>query len=208
MTSSWPTDKVQLGYLPAYEAISRNLAQVTDGHPMWTAGAPAILEIGVANGGGMEMLRDVFGTSRLWGIDNNPVPREHYAGQGVMIGDQSDPSHPAKLAELGWGDGGKFALIVDDASHAAELTAPTLTLMWPCVHPSGYYVIEDWNYIDAVGNFTKLWTPILGHWLTRPSIDLRSKPPTITGTLDDIDSVTFRDGMIILRKRAGEEMAA
>lgn len=210
----WRTDKVSLGYLPEYYAIKAHLAEEIDpndtgswratiskSHRQKVVDAIHILEVGVAGGGGLAMFRDVFETTNVWGVDLDPKAGtlDDQSGGYVLTASQDDPGLPL-VVESRWG---RFHLIVDDASHLAGPTSITLTNLWPLVLPGGFYVIEDWNYLEAGGMAQNLWQKIFGHMLAFPSVDLRDKPPPpYSGMLSDIADVKIRDGMIILRKRS------
>jgi hypothetical protein len=106
---------------------------------------------------------------------------------------QDDPLVARELdaIEDGWD------LIVDDASHDGKLTAAALENLWPVVAPGGYYVIEDWfvgfscydGYDDSMLALAKSLVERLDPWYG---------PEKYT----DVESVEFRHGMAILRKRA------
>jgi SAM-dependent methyltransferase len=194
----WHTDKVSLGYLPVYERIKGDLeaAFPAADRPLG-AGSLKILEVGVAGGGGMAMLRDVFETTDVWGVDIGPKAGGLDDQNNILFCSQDDPGLPLVLANIH----GSFHLIVDDASHLAGLTSVTLANLWTLVKPGGFYVIEDWNYLEAAGMAQNLWQKIFGWWLAYPSVDLRGKPqPPYSGMLEGIADVLIRDGMIVLRK--------
>lgn len=197
----WRTDKVSLGYLPEYYAIKGTLAEEMFGVIRDEfVDKVHILEVGVAGGGGLAMLRDVFETVNVWGVDLDPKAGtlDDQGGGYVLTASQDDPGLPL-VVESRWG---RFHLIVDDASHLAGPTSITLSNLWPLVLPGGFYVIEDWNYLEASGMAQNLWQKLFGWMLAYPSVDLREKPPPpFSGMLGGITSVTVRDGMIIIRKR-------
>ena len=173
------SDKIQQGYLPSYLRIAAGIG---------TAGRAC--EVGVWQGDSLQMWQALFPGGIVCGVDIDERalwPRE--ADQ--VIASQDDPELPARLAAIspaGWD------LIVDDASHQGELTAATFALLWPLVVPGGWYVIEDWfvgfgKHPLFPGDGSMLRTVESLLWLLE---DPRG----------ETESVEFRYGMAILRKRA------
>lgn len=185
--TDWPTDKVELGYLPVYRKLAHELLS-----------APRILEVGVAGGGGMAMFRDVFDTGMVYGVDIKPEAGQPEDRDSIITCSQDDPGLPLVLQSNGWVP---FDLIVDDASHLAGPTAVTLANLWPLVTPGGAYVIEDWNYFEGPGMASNLWQKLIGWMLAHPGVGDPNRLPPYSGMLSDVDSVTIRDGMIIVRRK-------
>lgn len=198
----WRTDKVSLGYLPEYDRI-RTVLYGDESNYLTNDHRIKILEVGVAGGGGLQMFRDVFEAEdyHVLGVDIDPKAGtlDDQGQDRVLTASQDDPGLPL-VVESKWG---RFHLIVDDASHLAGPTSVTLSNLWPLVIPGGFYVIEDWNYLEASGMAQNLWQKLFGWMLAYPSVDLREKPqPPFSGMLEGIASVTIRDGMVIIRKQA------
>jgi len=188
--TDWATDKVQLGYLPTYRRIQAELAARHRHDPTFR---PSVLEVGVASGGGMAMLSDVFDTGDVWGVDQEPKP-------GLTNVIQSAQDHPGLGLRL-MSEHGPFDLVVDDASHMAGPTAETLANLWILVRPGGWYVIEDWNLWDAEGNASNLWQKIIGPFMAYPVAGDHKPNPPYSGMLPDVESVTITNGLIVIRKR-------
>jgi cephalosporin hydroxylase len=131
------TDKFVNGYWPLYEQITATLPA-----------APAILELGVAYGGSLELWKAMFPDGTIAGLDNcadfDSSPwypegtREIRRGQDDSMG----AIEAFRISPAG------YDMIVDDASHVACLSRASLELYWPLVKPGGWYVFEDW----AVGS--------------------------------------------------------
>jgi hypothetical protein len=171
------TDKVQQGYLPTYHYIADQLGP-----------SARICEVGVLAGGSLATWQELFPQGTVAGVDNDPDARWPEGTRKIVM-NQDDPGLPAALDawEAEWD------LIVDDASHDGRLTAATLDLLWPLVSPGGYYVIEDWftGFADYRGackspEMLTLVQSLLErmHWNT------------------DTESVSYRYGMAIIRKKA------
>ena len=120
-----------LHYLPIYE---RHLSQFR-GKPV------RMLEIGVQNGGSMNMWRKWLGPeAQLWGIDIDPACAKlnGLAGQ-VRIGSQADPAFLASvLDEMGGVD-----IVFDDGSHDQAHIHETFKVAFPRLVDGGTYLVED-----------------------------------------------------------------
>lgn len=139
-----------------------------------------VCEIGVANGESLDMWQALFPHGRVVGVDINQHARWP-EGTTRIVAEQDDPILRHILRPSG-----PFDLIVDDASHNNDRTAATLANLWPLVAPGGYYVIEDWNHAGMIcGELAKQLPAML---------DER------TLGANEIESITYRHGMIILQK--------
>lgn len=102
-----------------------------------------ILEIGVLNGGSLEMWREYFHKDTLIvGIDINPNCKEHeQADQNIFvrIGDQSDEKFLQSLID----EFGEFDLVIDDGSHHVDHVKKTFEYLYPRIAADGVFFIED-----------------------------------------------------------------
>ncbi len=118
-------------YLPVYD---RYFAPFKDK-------APRMLEIGVQNGGSLEMWRDYFGPdATIFGIDIEPACAKlnGVAGQ-VRIGSQADPTFlKSVIDEMGGVD-----IVLDDGSHVMPHIRTSLQTLFPRLPKGGLYFIED-----------------------------------------------------------------
>lgn len=173
---AYDTDKVDQGYMPAYNAIADQLS---------TAGR--ICEVGVLAGGSLATWKDLFPDGIIAGVDQDP--EAHWPpGTIKIVAGQDDPGLPAMLAQHSQ----QWDMIVDDASHDGDLTAATFGLLWPMVSPGGFYVIEDWfvGFADYHGTCRSPAMLTLAQSLLE-----RLHRDT------DTESVTYRYGMAIIRKK-------
>jgi Methyltransferase domain len=149
------------------------------------------LEVGVAGGASLELWQALFPAGLVVGVDHNPNAIWP-DGTVRVVASQDDPALPAELAaHAPYG----FDLVVDDASHDGRLTRRTFELLWPLVAPGRWYVIEDWQVgFDGIG-----WDVFDDSMLTlaRGLLDALNHPD------GEVAEVTYRFGMILLRKRAG-----
>ena len=99
------------------------------------------LEIGVADGGSLQMWREFFGEDAIiFGIDIDPKCEKlnGLAGQ-VRIGSQDDKEFlDSVIAEMGG-----VNIILDDGSHHMNHVSKTLKYLFPHLSNGGIYMIED-----------------------------------------------------------------
>jgi cephalosporin hydroxylase len=101
-----------------------------------------MLEIGVLNGGSLEMWRNYFPKAKIVGIDINPDCKNHEQIDKdihVRIGDQSDSKFLQSLID----EFGEFDLILDDGSHHVDHVNKTFQYLYPKLKDGGIYFIED-----------------------------------------------------------------
>lgn len=177
--TGFATDKIMHGYLPAYTHIAKALGP-----------AARVCELGVWQGGSLDLWRELFPEGTIAGVDNDP--KAHWPGHAIKIqANQDDPKLPRILDsyEEAWD------LIVDDASHDGKPTKAALDNLWPLVAPGGYYVIEDWfTGFDCYPDYDTSMVD-----LARSLVDRLDPHYTDTGC--DLESVEFRHGMAIMRKK-------
>ena len=113
-----------------------------------------ILEIGILNGGSLEMWRYYFPEATIVGIDINPLCKEHeQEGINIRIGDQTDEKFLQSLID----EFGTFDLIIDDGSHHVAHVNKTFQFLFPKLADEGIYFIEDTHaaYWDSHGGSIK-----------------------------------------------------
>ena len=99
------------------------------------------LEIGVDQGGSLEIWREYFGPDAvIFGVDINPDCKiDDRDDLQVRIGSQSDPVFMKSVVrEMGGVD-----VIVDDGSHVAKDQRSSFDTLFPLLSERGLYVIED-----------------------------------------------------------------
>lgn len=137
---SYNTDKITHGYLDVYDPI----------FAPWACKEIKLLEIGIRNGGSLQLWRDYFRLGVIIGIDIK-LPEHFVPGERIQIfeGSQSDKQFLSEVANKVAPEG--FDIIIDDASHIGSLTK---TAFWHLFNnhlkPGGLYAIEDWGtgYLD------------------------------------------------------------
>jgi hypothetical protein len=158
------TEKITEGYLPHYLRIAADIGMDA-----------RVCEIGVRGGDSLRLWQALFPRGDIAGVDIDPDATWPDGTTRIVAG-QDDPALPALV--------GPRHLIVDDASHKGALTCATFDLLWPCITPGGYYVIEDW------------WL----EWGTKDSMLVLAQNLLPLLRRPDLDSITYRWGLIILRK--------
>ena len=139
---------------------------------------PRILEVGIANGDGLRMFRTLSPHCDLWGVDIN-TGATWPEGVHKVITSQDSMDLVNAIPD-------DFDLIVDDASHHNYLTTTTLKNLWPKVVSKGYYIVEDWSHVSGI--CMQLATDLVRNFVDGSIIQ-------------DVESITYKDGLIILRKK-------
>ncbi|ACB78541.1 conserved hypothetical protein [Methylorubrum populi BJ001] len=123
-------------FLPIYSLLFAPYRNgMPDGRPL------RFLEIGVYEGGSLDLWRRFFGESAiLYGIDVDPrcAVFDGRAAQ-VRIGSQADPAFlRSVVAEMGGVD-----IVLDDGSHVASHQRVSFETLFPLLAEDGLYVAED-----------------------------------------------------------------
>lgn len=110
-----------------------------------------MLEIGVSEGGSLELWRKYFGPdATVFGIDINPQCATRVTPPNqVRIGSQTDPQFlRSVVGEMGLPD-----IILDDGSHVATHQSVSFNTLFPLLQDGGLYVIEDLHtsYFPGLG---------------------------------------------------------
>ncbi|WP_411869765.1 hypothetical protein [Vulcanococcus limneticus] len=207
-------------YFPVYERIFQGLSRGCADFKL--------LEIGVQNGGSLEVWRDFFGAgAQIIGvdIDHSVSLLKFDAGVRCLIGDATDPAWAEPMAS----DNGPFDVIIDDGSHVSRDIVKAFCILFGHLKPSGVYVIEDLHasYFPDYGGgapgcefsameFFKQIADLINleHWLRRDCDSLRESVPLVCASLNQdglteesvlhICSIEFANSMVVIRKSAGE----
>lgn len=100
---------------------------------------PTFVEVGVQNGGSLEMWVEYFGAgAKLYGVDIAPLVNE-VPGAEIVVGDQaSDAFWDEFLPRVG-----PIDLFLDDGGHTNTQQLVTFKKVWPKIKPGGVFVCED-----------------------------------------------------------------
>jgi cephalosporin hydroxylase len=169
----------------------------------WKDKSPKILEIGVDNGGSVEMWQAYFGSSAtIVGIDINPKCAEHaQAGIEIRIGDQSDPKFLQQLVD----EFGMFDIIIDDGSHRSDHIKASFDFLYSKVKENGCYFIEDLHmtyskdFGDSMKNSNSFinYSKSLVDYLTADHERCPLEPNSFTR---DTFCISFYDSIIVFDK--------
>jgi capsular polysaccharide biosynthesis protein len=102
---------------------------------------PTVVELGVEQGGALEMWRAYFGPEcRLFGIDPAPDAKQYEdVATGIFVGDQRDPAFLGDvLREIGRPD-----VVINDGAHTAAQQIAAFELFYPALSENGVYIVED-----------------------------------------------------------------
>ncbi|WP_162561172.1 class I SAM-dependent methyltransferase [Methylobacterium terrae] len=99
------------------------------------------LEIGVFEGGSLELWRKYFGNkARIIGVDINPACLQFQEPDiEIVIGDQSDPEFLKDLVNRV----GPIDIVLDDGGHTANQQITTFEYLYHNVKVPGIYLVED-----------------------------------------------------------------
>jgi hypothetical protein len=104
--------------------------------------AITFLEIGVSNGGSLDLWRKFFGErATIYGIDVKAECAERVtAPNQVRIGSQDDPEFLRRIvSEMG----GALDIVLDDGSHIGRHQIKSFDVLFPFLRDNGLYIIED-----------------------------------------------------------------
>lgn len=103
--------------------------------------APVVVEIGVWQGGSLQMWRDYFGPgARIVGIDLDPRCRQFEdESTTILIGDQADRRFLAEVRERV----PHIDILIDDGGHRMTQQIATFEELYPHIQPNGIYLCED-----------------------------------------------------------------
>jgi cephalosporin hydroxylase len=103
--------------------------------------SPVVLEIGVFQGGSLQMWRDYFGSgARIVGIDIDPRCKQfEEPGIEVLIGNQADREFLAEVRRRV----PHLDIVIDDGGHRMEQQIASFEELYAHVQPEGVYLCED-----------------------------------------------------------------
>jgi hypothetical protein len=117
----------------------------------WRNKSLTFIEIGVSQGGSLQMWRRFFGPyATIVGLDiNSTCARYEEPGIHIRIGDQSDENFLSKLIE----EFGTPDVILDDGSHQMQHIKKTFEYLYPRISKNGLYIVEDLHtaYLEEFG---------------------------------------------------------
>jgi FtsZ-binding cell division protein ZapB len=180
-----------------------------------------ILEIGIQNGGSLEIWSKFFPhVNQIIGYDNDPK-----CGQlrfddpriKVFVGDASSKEAAVTVEKTT----SNLGLVIDDGSHKSGDIIRSFLLFFPQLNAGGIYIIEDLHASYWSGwegglsdpnssmQFLKLLADVVNfdHWgIQAKRTDIFDSISATAGLIDqgvlsEVDSVTFADSLCIIRKK-------
>lgn len=135
VASGYDTDKLGFtGYLDTYQEL---LAPIRH-RPV------DLLELGVFNGGSLELWRDYLPEGTITGLDLDPPAIDDPSGRiRTYTGSQDDVALLDRIVRERAPEG--FDLVIDDAAHVGRLSLVSFQALFAHVKPGGAYVVEDWG---------------------------------------------------------------
>ncbi|AAY35985.1 hypothetical protein Psyr_0927 [Pseudomonas syringae pv. syringae B728a] len=197
-------------YLNTYDRLFKNLE----------TSAVSLLEIGIQNGGSLEIWSKLFPHSKIIvGCDINPdCAQLKYDSEKIklLIGDINDSNIQRQLDALS----NEFDIIIDDGSHTSSDIITSFFLLFPKLNIGGIYIIEDlhcsyWQSFEggllnksSSMNFLKSLTDIINHehWgvpINKSQLLAEFNIPVDVETeslLSEIHSIEFVNSMCIITK--------
>jgi len=180
-----------------------------------------IMEIGVLDGQSVKTWKEYFYRSKITGVDINPNCKQYEEDNiSIEIGSQADNVFLLDVMR----EHGPFDMILDDGSHMNSHVIFSFEHLFQSVKSGGIYIVEDcatsyWS--DWEGGYLKE-TTMMEYFkrltddvnfrgvmnLDKPNVHAR-REDWCTETLlkeqsdcrTDIESITFLNGIILIRKR-------
>lgn len=180
----------------------------------WKNDPIAIFEIGIADGGSVQMWQEYFSQARIYAVDIEAKSQFDNARVRTFVGDQASRDQLKPAIEAA----GAPHILIDDGGHTMEQQQVSLGYLFKHVRPGGYYVIEDvhtslpalWKGFGVERDGANTTLRMLENFVrgTQPAIRSRYMLPDEMQYLDaNIDSVMIthrpqsRSIMAVIRKR-------
>lgn len=161
-----------------------------------------LLELGFLGGDSLEAWAKFFPNdrTRIVGLD---ILDRLYRPTDPRISIHFGDCGNRKILE---GLGDQWDVVIDDAGHFATQQIDTFNILWPRIVPGGLYVVEDCHTVHSVQHCDHPFNII--NYMAKVACDLQD-PNGATGSAkynpnhrwSDIDEITLRKGMAIIRKR-------
>lgn len=176
-----------------------------------------ILEIGVAQGGSIEMWAKYFENANIYGIDlYDGILNYKYDYPNIQfaVGNQGDSKFWDEYTKKDI----EYDIIIDDGSHLQTHQLYTLVRLFPKLKNGGVYIVEDTHtsyWAEKYGNpyyggFKKPGTFIesvkdFADLLHVQFFDEKFLEPILLQTFKDLYSMTFYNSMVVFKKKPYEK---
>jgi 23S rRNA U2552 (ribose-2'-O)-methylase RlmE/FtsJ len=169
-----------------------------------------ILEIGVCDGGSLDLWREYFGDdARIFGVDINPaVTRFTSHNIQIIIANQEDKE---LLTDI-FSNQPPFDIIIDDGGHMPNQQKNSFEILFPLLHMDGVYIVEDiqtsyWKSFDGglrmpntFIEFSKKLIDYVNVDHFRGEDDLLLDETLKKSLKEQLTGVNFYDGMVVFTK--------
>ena len=163
-----------------------------------------LLEIGVSNGGSLNMWSNYFGeNTKIYGIDIDPRCKEFEKNNiEIFIGSQSDKNFLEKVKNKI----PKVDILIDDGGHSMEQQIITFNTLFSHIKDDGIYLCEDihtsyWLYFGGgykrAGTFIEYSKNFIDRLNAFHSEEKGLKPDNFTRS---VDSIHYYDSVLVLHK--------
>lgn len=173
-----------------------------------------MLEIGVFQGGSIEMWRDYFGPDRctIYGIDINPNCKNienSYSNVKIFIGDQANKEFlKSVITQIP-----QLDIVLDDGGHKMVQQIVTFEALYPHIKYGGVYMCEDLHtsYWNEYGGGHKRYGTFIEY--IKDYIDklnaYHSRTPNfrVDSYTKTMDSLHFYDSIAVVKKSLSEKAA-
>ena len=166
-----------------------------------------ILELGIAFGGSLVFLADLYDVKTLVGIDikdkdDNFLSKIKTSSFKDLITcyyntSQDDRDGLTEIINLHFPDG--IDMVVDDASHFLKETRDSFNIIFPFLNPGGCFVIEDYAWAHS-RDFADISPP---HFAGKPTMSqlameltalAAARPDLISQIVIDFNTISIRKG--------------
>jgi cephalosporin hydroxylase len=165
-----------------------------------------LIEIGVAEGGSLDVWRAYFGsTCSVVGIDVNPrIDGEIDAGITVLTGSQADPVVLNQaLTQLG----GSVDVVIDDGSHLGRDQIASFEHLWPRLNEGGIYIVEDlhtsyWSEFEGGPGRRGTFIEYSKRLIDDMHLWYHRRPQTLLAkeAMHTVASIAIHDSIVVLTK--------
>jgi len=199
-------EKISDKWDPYFDVYMKHLSKFIDK-------SPTILEIGVQNGGSIDMWLEYFGPgTTVVGVDVVPECKQLKYPENVeiFIGDQADVNFwDTVLTKYN-----EFDIIIDDGGHTMQQQIVTLDKMFPALKEGGVFICEDTHtsYMPGwggqYGNKATFmsYAQRLSDYMTKEYIPpgfISKKTQSIFG--NSLTSMSFYNSMVVFEKEKQKE---
>ena len=168
-----------------------------------------ILEIGVSQGGSLQMWKKYFGKQcKVYGVDINPQCKELEEEQiEIIIGDQEDKKFLLSLKNKI----PKIDILIDDGGHTMNQQINTFEILFPHINKNGIYLCEDlhtsyqskyhagYKRSNTFIEYSKNFIDYINAW--------HSESPllNVSNFTKSVHSIHYYDSIVVIEKREGKK---